>query len=217
VSSRKKAAGTVVLIHGACVEAPSLRYWLARYTARGYAVVAAGVPLQPSEDCLKARDPSSMAAVVDYYEHLLLSMPEPPILIGHCFGGVIVQLLLDRRLGAAGVAISPPPVSDRRHRIFGLTGGGRRARRPGVDYGSPDRAPLLLVSGGLDRRIPAEYVEMAALRYHGSGTTIGYLEYPDACHHALHAPGWEQLADDVIDWAELYAGPDHPGWLTASR
>jgi pimeloyl-ACP methyl ester carboxylesterase len=36
-------------------------------------------------------------------------MPHPPILIGHSFGGLIVQLLADRGLGAAAVAIDPTP------------------------------------------------------------------------------------------------------------
>ena len=36
-------------------------------------------------------------------------LPEPPVLIGHSFGGLIVELLLDRGLGRAGVAMSPAP------------------------------------------------------------------------------------------------------------
>ncbi len=37
------------------------------------------------------------------------ALPEPPILVGHSFGGLIVQILLDRGLGACGVAIDPAP------------------------------------------------------------------------------------------------------------
>jgi pimeloyl-ACP methyl ester carboxylesterase len=33
------------------------------------------------------------------------TLDEPPILIGHSFGGLFVQLLLDRGLGSAGIAI----------------------------------------------------------------------------------------------------------------
>ena len=36
-------------------------------------------------------------------------MPQTPVIMGHSFGGLITQLLLDRGLGAAGVAISPAP------------------------------------------------------------------------------------------------------------
>ena len=37
------------------------------------------------------------------------SLDEAPILIGHSFGGLFVQLLLDRGLGAAGIAIDSAP------------------------------------------------------------------------------------------------------------
>ena len=47
--------------------------------------------------------------IVDYYEKEIRALDEPPVLIGHSFGGLIVELLLDRGLGRAGVAMSPAP------------------------------------------------------------------------------------------------------------
>ena len=46
---------------------------------------------------------------VDSLAALIQGLDEPPILIGHSAGGVFVQLLLDRGLGAAGVAINSAP------------------------------------------------------------------------------------------------------------
>jgi pimeloyl-ACP methyl ester carboxylesterase len=40
---------------------------------------------------------------------LIEKLDQPPVLIGHSFGGLIVELLLDRGLGRAGVAMSPAP------------------------------------------------------------------------------------------------------------
>jgi pimeloyl-ACP methyl ester carboxylesterase len=37
-------------------------------------------------------------------------LDKPPIIIGHSFGGLIAEVLLDRGLGAVGVAISPAPI-----------------------------------------------------------------------------------------------------------
>ena len=37
-------------------------------------------------------------------------LPEPPVLVGHSFGGLIVQRLIGQGLGAAGVAIDPAPI-----------------------------------------------------------------------------------------------------------
>ena len=185
---------TVVLIGGTCVKSLNWQGWMSRYTARGYCVIATGAPLPPTADCLGPRDWTQVASVLTYYEHLLQTVPRPPVLIGHCFGGVLVQLLLKRGYGAAGIAITPPPLPGRRARAFGV-------------HRSGSRAPLLLVGGGADRSVPAELVEAAARRHEKSDAVTSHLEYPDACHHTLRAPGWELLADDVLDWAELQADP----------
>jgi len=52
---------------------------------------------------------SLMGRLVDFYAEQIAAYPAPPILIGHALGGLIVQLLLDRGLGAAGVVIAPRP------------------------------------------------------------------------------------------------------------
>jgi pimeloyl-ACP methyl ester carboxylesterase len=36
-------------------------------------------------------------------------LDQSPVLIGHSYGGLFVELLLDRGLGRAGVAMSPAP------------------------------------------------------------------------------------------------------------
>src|SRR5206468_2362111 len=55
-------------------------------------------------------DPSGIehlgvAEIVDHYEEVIRALDAAPILMGHSFGGLFVQLLLDRGLGVAGVAI----------------------------------------------------------------------------------------------------------------
>ena len=50
-----------------------------------------------------------LTEIVDHYEGLINDLDQPPVLVGHSFGGLIVELLLDRGLGRAGVAISPAP------------------------------------------------------------------------------------------------------------
>src|SRR4029453_13948036 len=47
--------------------------------------------------------------IVDHYEALIRELDEPPVLVGHSFGGLIVELLLDRGVGRAGVATPPAP------------------------------------------------------------------------------------------------------------
>jgi pimeloyl-ACP methyl ester carboxylesterase len=48
-----------------------------------------------------------LGQLTDYFADLVSNLPEKPILIGHSIGGLIVQLLLQRDLASAGVAIHP--------------------------------------------------------------------------------------------------------------
>jgi len=48
--------------------------------------------------------------VVDHYEQIIAELETPPLIIGYGFGGLMVQVLLDRGWGAAGVAIASAPV-----------------------------------------------------------------------------------------------------------
>jgi pimeloyl-ACP methyl ester carboxylesterase len=50
-----------------------------------------------------------LTEIVDHYEQLIRQLDSPPVLIGHSFGGLIIELPLDRGLGRAGVALSPAP------------------------------------------------------------------------------------------------------------
>jgi len=104
---------TIMLIHGAWLTPAAWDPFKHRYEAAGYKVVAPPWPYmdRPIAELRSAPDPGlktlSIKKIVDHYEALIAAMPEKPILIGHSFGGLIVQHLLDRGLGAAGVAIDP--------------------------------------------------------------------------------------------------------------
>lgn len=106
---------SIVLIHGLWMTALSWENWVNRYTGQGFRVIAKSWPgMDVNIDDLR-RDPSAVATlgvteIVDHYEKIIRGLDTPPIIIGHSFGGLITQILLDRGLGAAGVAIAPAPV-----------------------------------------------------------------------------------------------------------
>lgn len=110
-----KTTDTVVLIHGLWMTPLSWERWISHYTARGLTVIAKSWPgLDRDIEDLR-RDPSSIAGlglteIVDHYERIIRELECPPIIMGHSFGGLITQILLDRGLGAAGVAIATAPV-----------------------------------------------------------------------------------------------------------
>ena len=47
--------------------------------------------------------------IVEHYEGLIRDLDQAPVLVGHSYGGLFVELLIDRGLGRAGVAMSPAP------------------------------------------------------------------------------------------------------------
>lgn len=105
---------TVVLLHGLWVTPRSWEAWIERYEARGLRVLAPAYPGFDAEvEALRA-DPSVVAAAsfaqtVEHLAGVVAAQPTPPVLIGHSLGGLLVQLLLARGLGAAGVAIDSAP------------------------------------------------------------------------------------------------------------
>src|SRR3954447_8211538 len=99
----------IVLIHGMWMTPRSWDAWVDHYADRGYRAIAPGWPgvKDPEET---RRDPSALeglgiAKVVDHYEQIIRGLDRPPIIIGHSFGGLFTQLLLDRGLGSARVAL----------------------------------------------------------------------------------------------------------------
>lgn len=106
---------TIMLIHGAWVTPASWADFRSFLEARGYTCIAPTWPYmdRPAAELRASPHPEfarqTIRDLVDHHDRLIRALPEPPILIGHSFGGLIVQMLLDRGLGAAGVAIDAGP------------------------------------------------------------------------------------------------------------
>ena len=105
----------VVLIHGLWMTPLSWEHWANHYTERGYSVYAPSWPGMERDVRALRRAPESYAdigfkQIVDHYEKLVIDLEHAPILIGHSFGGLVVQALLDRGLGCCGVAIASAPI-----------------------------------------------------------------------------------------------------------
>ena len=109
------SAPPIVLIHGLWLTPRSWEGWKDRFEARGHRVLAPAWPRMQDDIEEVRRDPSPMnglgvTEVLDHYDRIIRELDRPPVIMGHSFGGLFTELLLDRGLGAAGVAISPAPV-----------------------------------------------------------------------------------------------------------
>jgi pimeloyl-ACP methyl ester carboxylesterase len=104
----------LMFIHGAWLSSGSWENFSDYFAHRGFDVSAPEWPRKHGdvEELREATDGIEglgLTEIVDHYEEQINALDEPPVLIGHSFGGLIVELLLDRGLGRAGVALSPAP------------------------------------------------------------------------------------------------------------
>jgi pimeloyl-ACP methyl ester carboxylesterase len=104
----------IVLVHGLWVTPLSWEKFKQRFEARGHQVIAPAWPgIEKPVEAMR-QDPSGLngigiAEVVARYTEAIQALPEPPIIMGHSYGGLITQLLADRGLGRAAVAIDSVP------------------------------------------------------------------------------------------------------------
>ena len=101
---------TILLIHGMFMTPRSWDPFRGYYEARGYRVLTPPWPRMKGEVEDIRRDPSALNGlgtieIVDHYENIVREQDQPPIIMGHSVGGLFVQMLLDRGLGAVGVGI----------------------------------------------------------------------------------------------------------------
>ncbi|WP_258535652.1 alpha/beta hydrolase [Bacillus sp. 03113] len=102
---------TILFIHGAFVTPKSWEPMMKYFEEKGFQTLAPSWPYheKSAEDLRK--NPSDklgqlkLENLVDHYTKIIKALPEKPIIIGHSFGGLLTQLLMDRDLGLAGIAI----------------------------------------------------------------------------------------------------------------
>jgi pimeloyl-ACP methyl ester carboxylesterase len=106
----------IVFITGAFFGHNCWDEWQLYFEGKGYTTMVPPLPYKDfTAEELRNRNPdvdiatTRLAALTDFFAAIIADLPEQPILIGHSLGGLVVQLLLHRGIGAAGVAIHPFP------------------------------------------------------------------------------------------------------------
>ncbi|MEK8108241.1 alpha/beta hydrolase [Micromonospora sp. M12] len=252
-------------MHGLWVTSRSWEYWVEHYRRAGYDVVAPAYPGLDIEVEDLRKDPTPIAdltieGVAAHYERIVRAMASPPILMGHSFGGTIVQMMLDRGLGAAGVAIDSVPVKGvrtvplsqaraafpvlgrlaNRHRAVPLTlaqfryaisntgteeetlaaydryyipgrGGSCgtaywRTSISGSHSGELRQCRQGAVALHLRRSGPLmpPSVNRSNYRHYAgrSDAMVAYAEFAGRSHFTIGEPGWQDVADYALTWAE---------------
>src|SRR4051812_17153974 len=230
----------VVLIHGLWMNGKSWEQWVDRYEQRGLHVLAPSWPgMEGDVDALRsdtsAFDNLGIDDIVGHYAAIIEGLDRPPIIMGHSFGGAFAQILLDRGLGAAGVAIDPAPLkgmlalpastlrsgfpvlknpANRHHAVpltpkefhysftntlsdeesqavyerYAVPGPGKvlfqgalanvAPHAPvAVDFHNDERAPLLLIAGGVDHVSPESLTESNFKHYKKSAAVTEFKAF----------------------------------------
>ncbi len=108
---------TILFITGAFVSNECWNDWMEFFTLKGYKTLAPPWPFKDATpEVLRKRHPDPQVAsirltqLIEHYETIAKSLPEKPIIIGHSIGGLMAQILNQKGLASAAVAIhSVPP------------------------------------------------------------------------------------------------------------
>jgi pimeloyl-ACP methyl ester carboxylesterase len=109
------AKPTIVFIHGLWMHASSWQPWMDFFNQHGYETINPPWPGDSATIAECRAHPELIAnkgvkEIADSIASAMGKLSEPPIVIGHSFGGLLTQILLGRGIAAAGIAIDPAPM-----------------------------------------------------------------------------------------------------------
>jgi non-heme chloroperoxidase len=109
------AKKTIVFVHGLWIHTSSWQPWMNFFNQHGYKTLNPAWPGDSATVAESRANPEAIAnrgvaEIADSYAKVISSLAEPPIVIGHSFGGLITQIILGRGIAAAGIAIDPAPM-----------------------------------------------------------------------------------------------------------
>src|SRR5260221_839058 len=115
MSPDNSAKSPIVFVHGLWLHAESWNPWIAFFRENGYEASAASWPGDSETTEATRKNAAAVGGygvteIADHIAKQIKASGKKPILIGHSFGGLLVQNLLGRDLAAAAVAIDPAPI-----------------------------------------------------------------------------------------------------------
>jgi pimeloyl-ACP methyl ester carboxylesterase len=115
MATEKTSRTPVVFVHGLWLHAESWNNWVQLFREKGYEATAASWPGDSESTEATRKNAGAVAGygvteIADHIAKQLQALGRKPILIGHSFGGLLVQNLLGRDLAAAAIAIDPAPI-----------------------------------------------------------------------------------------------------------
>lgn len=268
---RANASGLqpIVFVHGLWLLDTSWDRWAAFVEKAGYVAVTPGWPDDPATVEQARAEPGVFAGkgigdIAAYQQQIIERLDRKPAIIGHSFGGLLVQILAGRGLSVATVAIDPAPsrgvlplpvpalksawavlsnpanrgravalsfeqfrygfanaVSEEEaHELyerFHVAGAGmpifeaafanvNPRTEAQADKLTPERGPLLVISGELDHQVPhaiahASFTEQQKNQH----AVTEFFEIPGRGHSLTIDAGWQEVAQISLDFIARFA------------
>jgi non-heme chloroperoxidase len=199
---RANASGLqpVVLVHGLWLLPSSWDRWATLFEEAGYTTLAPGWPDDPDTVQEANAKPEVFAGktvgqVADHVDDVIQKLDKKPAIIGHSFGGLLVQILAGRGLASATVAIDPAPFRG----VLPLPISALKSARPAL--GNP---------ANRHRAVPLTYDQF---RY-GFANAVTEEEakalYEEFAVPASGAPLFQAAAANLNPWTEAKVDTENP-------
>jgi non-heme chloroperoxidase len=267
---RANASGKqpIVFVHGLWLLDSSWDRWASFFEAAGYVAVTPGWPDDPTSVEQAHQNPEvfagkSVGDVAAYQQMIIDRLDRKPAIIGHSFGGVLVQMLAGRGLSAATCAVDPAPSRGvlplpldalraaapvlfnpaNRHRAITLTyeqfrfgfanavteeeahqlyahfhvaGSGiplfqaafaniNPRTEVQADKTTPDRGPMLIISGEKDHQAPTAIAESTYKQQQKNQTAVTeFVEIPGRGHSLTIDSGWQEVAQTCLNFISRF-------------
>src|SRR5438067_1878805 len=199
---RANASGLapIVFIHGLWLLPSSWNRWATVFEEAGYTTVSPGWPDDPDTVEEANAHPEvfahkSVGQVADSYAEVIGRLDKKPALIGHSFGGLLVQMVAGRGIAAATVAIDPAPF---------------RGVLPLPVSALKSAAPVLSNPANHGRAVPLTYEQF---RY-GFANAVSEEEahelYETFAVPASGTPLFQAATANVNPWTEAHVDTENP-------
>ena len=251
---------TIVFIHGLFMNNNSWKGWKTYFESKGYTCYAPAHPKHQGEPAeLRANPPAGLEDVqfqdwISHLETFIDALPEKPILIGHSFGGLTAQKLVESGRAETAILISSAPpkgistlkpsfIRANNKVISPLKGNSifnpkekkykkwfhfaiantftkeesdglfeqfavpesRRTPRAAlkkiakIDTEKP-HVPMLFLGGLEDVIVPNVLIRKTIKKYSDENSIVDVKFYEGKDHFICGAPGWEEIAQDCLNW-----------------
>jgi pimeloyl-ACP methyl ester carboxylesterase len=257
----------VVFTHGLWLLPSSWDRWRTLFEEAGYTTLAPSWPDDPNTVEEANAHPETFAhksvgQVADHFEDVITKLTKKPAVIGHSFGGLLVQMLAGRGRAAATVAIDPGPFrgvlplpisalksaspvlgNPRNHgravpltyeqfrfgfanavseeeakelyATFAVPASGTPLFQAAtanlnpwteakVNTKTPDRGPLLIISGEKDNTVPWAIANASYKRQKRNEAVTEIVEMPNRGHALVIDSGWREVADTALGFVQRF-------------